>query len=542
MTYEAMRHDVTPEHALAILDSLFSRHSAELSDTQETMLLKRQIELGMAIGRYHTASAALKRLKEHIESFTEPEIMQMELDAGICSYYSGEYASAIKSAFAVLGEHKPDSLSQLDMRAYLLLSNVSARIGAPEESKKFLDMAQEATTKITSDLLRRECEYRIFLGRSGLSLLMEDYKNAYNYLQKSDSLGVHGVAPYCLETNLAIVYDKEGAEDMAESYYKRILDSKSVHYNKCVALNNYADFLMEHGRNDEALAIMDINLPQIRTVDATHVLGIRQLMRFKALAAKGDLEHSIESADSALNIMMTLMAQESRRMYSQVYSKFEADRIAENYTKERITNRWLWIAVIISLLIIIAFGFCIWRLIKRNHSLTIRMEAERTDLAGCHRDYLTRISAMQEELDRKNRDLAKLELKNTHLLTRLDTLTADPYMQQHDSNKIVADIRTELRELSRDGSDWSAFEIYFGQMQPDFYEKLARLHPDLTSGERRMCAFVRAGMKTPEIATLCHRSPRTVESMKYRLKKKLSIPTDLSLDRYLATLDSPPAK
>lgn len=170
------------------------------------------------------------------------------------------------------------------------------------------------------------------------------------------------------------------------------------------------------------------------------------------------------------------------------------------------------------------------------------METERADLADCHRDYLARISAMQEELDRKNRDLAKLELKNTHLLTRLDTLTADSYMQQHDSNKIVADIRTELRELSRDGSDWSAFEIYFGQMQPDFYEKLGRLHPDLTSGERRMCAFVRAGMKTPEIAALCHRSPRTVESMKYRLKKKLSISADMSLDRYLATLDLVPVE
>ncbi|MDE5797282.1 MAG: hypothetical protein K2H75_09225 [Muribaculaceae bacterium] len=533
-----MRHDVTPEYALSMLDSLFSHHSAELSEAYETMLLKRQVELGMAIGRYHTASKALTRLKKSMDKFSFTDVMQMELDAGVCNYYSGEYASAIKSAFAVLGERKPDSLSQLDIRAYLLLSNVSTRIGAPEESKRFLDMAQASMTKITSDSLRRECEYRIFLGRSGRSLIMEDYKSAYDYLQKSDSLGVHGVAPYCLETNLAIVYNKEGSDDMAERYYKRILDSAGVHYNKCVALNNYADFLMEHGRTDEALAIMDINLPQLLALDATHALGIRQMMRFKALADKGDLRRSIESADSALNIMMTLMAQESRRMYSQVYSKFEADRMARDYTKIKGINKTLYISVGIVLALLIGCAVLLWRNRVKQRSLTISMEAGCSDLADCQRDYTARISSMQENLDRKTRELAKLELKNTHLVTRLDSLTADRYIQAHDSSKIVADIKSELRSVSCNDSDWSTFEVYFEQMQPDFYVKLAQLHPDLTTGERRMCAFIKAGMKTPEIATMCHRSPRAVESMKYRLKKKLGLSADLSLDRYLSNLNS----
>ncbi|MDE5877088.1 MAG: hypothetical protein K2H47_06295 [Muribaculaceae bacterium] len=533
-----MRHDVAPEYALSMLDSLFSHHSAELSEARETMLLKRQVELGLAIGRYHTVSKALERLKERMNEFPFSDVMQMELDAGICSYYSGEYAAAIKSAFTVLGERKPDSLLQLDMGAYLLLGNVSTRIDAPEESKRFLDMAQEATAKIVSDSLRRECEYRILLGYSGRSLIMEDYKSAYDYLQKSDSLGVHGVAPYCLETNLAIVYAKEGSDDMAERYYKRILDSDRVHYNKCVALNNYADFLMEHGRTDEALAIMDINLPQLMTVDATHALGIRQLMRFKALADKGDLRRSIESGDSVLNIMMTLMAQESRRMYSQVYSKFEADRLAGEYSKVKGVNRILYIAVGILLILLVGCVVMLWRNAVKQRSLAASMEAGRSDLAGCHRDYLARISAMQDDLDRKTRELAKLELKNTHLVTRLDSLTADHYVQANESSKIVADIKSELRSVSRNSSDWSTFEVYFEQMQPDFYAKLARLHPDLTTGERRMCAFVKAGMKTPEIATMCHRSPRAVESMKYRLKKKLGLSAEVSLDRYLATLDS----
>ncbi|MDE5795773.1 MAG: hypothetical protein K2H75_01555 [Muribaculaceae bacterium] len=538
MAYEIMRHDVAPERALMMLDSLFSHHSKELSDVQEAMLLRRQIELSMAIGRYHTASAALERLRKYKGEFTFADAMKMELDAGVCSYYSGEYAEAIKSAFTVLSERKPDSLSQLDIRAYLLLSNISTRIGAPEESKKFLDIAQKATDRITSDSLRRECEYRIYLGRSGYSMVTEDYKNAYNYLQKSDSLGVHGVAPYCLETNFAVIYYLEGADDMAESYYRRVLEADGIHYNKCVALNNYTDFLIDHGRTDEALAIMDINLPQLITVNATHLIGIRQLMRFKALASKGDLEHSVLSADSALNIMVTLMAQESRRMYSQVYSKFEADRIADNYNNVTHLNKTLCVFGSILLVLFIMCAVRLWFSKIKQRSLTIDIETGRSNLADCHRDYGARISTIQEELDRKNRDLAKLELKNTHLVTRLDSLTAEPYMKENDSTKIVADIKTELRKLSRNSSDWSAFEIYFGQVQTDFYEQLARLHPDLTAGERRMCAFVKAGMKTPEIATMCHRSPRTVESMKYRLKKKLGLSAEVSLDRYLATLDS----
>lgn len=538
MTYEVMRHDVDHEHALTMIDSLFTHHKGELTDAQSTMLLRRQLELAMEIGNYSTASSALAQLKERSSDFPSADALQMELDSGICSYYSGEYASAIKSAFSVLSEDKPESLKELDLGAYLLLSNVSNRIGAPDESLSFLNQAQEMIHKIYQDSLRRVYEYRVLLGQSSRSLIMEDYQNAYYYLQKCDSMRMQGVVPYSMENNFAIVYSIEGSDDMAERYYKDIMNAEGIHYNKCVGLNNYADFLLEHNRIDEALRVMDINLPQLKTIDAIHALGIRQLMRFQALAAKGELRPSIESADSALNIMMMLMAQESRRMYSQVYSKFEADKMADEYDSVRHENTRLYIALGILILIALGAVIWIWFAEKQKRNLVAKMEAGRSDLAGFHRDYIARVDQMQEELNLKNRELTKLELRNTQLMSKVDSIVRAPVIEGKDSQKLVENIRTELRNVRQANSDWSAFEVYFKQVQPDFYDNLTRLHPTLTSGERRMCAFIRTGMKTSEIATLCNRSSRTVESIKYRLKKKLEIPEGITLDHYLSTLGS----
>ncbi len=536
MTYEILRHDVDPQQALNMIDSIFTGYTSNLSTTEESLLLKRQAELAMSIGSYSTASAAFEKLKGRHDDFSFEDALRMDLDAGICNYYSGEYAAAISSALEVLAERKPDSLKDLDLGAYILLSNVSNRIGASEESLKYLDKAQAIAGNLDSDSLRRVAEYRILLGRSSRCLTLEDYRGAYEYLLKSDSLGVRGVAPYCLETNLAIVYSFEKADDMAERYYKAILNSNGVHYNKSVALNNYADFLMNHERIDEALEIMDINLPQLKTVDATHALGIRQVMRFQALAAKGELESSIECADSALNIMMDLMSQESRRTYAQVYGKFETDRTYNELAKKINENTRLYVIIGILSLTIICSGIWIWSVYKERHKMNLKLEKDRSEMAGIHRDYLERIDHMREELDIKNRELTKLELKNSQMSTKLNNIANNPILHGKDYSGLTEGIRTEINDLSRYGSDWNAFEKYFGQVHPDFYEILTLKHPDLTAGERRMCAFIMTGMKTSEIATLCSRSARTVESMKYRLKKKLCLGSEMSLDNYLYSL------
>lgn len=54
-----------------------------------------------------------------------------------------------------------------------------------------------------------------------------------------------------------------------------------------------------------------------------------------------------------------------------------------------------------------------------------------------------------------------------------------------------------------------------------------------------MCAYIFMNLGTKEIATMTNRSTRTVETVKYRLNKKLSPPDGISLGDYLRSLDTP---
>ena len=80
------------------------------------------------------------------------------------------------------------------------------------------------------------------------------------------------------------------------------------------------------------------------------------------------------------------------------------------------------------------------------------------------------------------------------------------------------------------------FIIKFKETYSEFYHNLARQYPDLTSGDLKFCAFVKLNFSNKEIAEYGNMSIRTVESKKYRLRKKMNLPSDIDLNKWIASL------
>ena len=78
------------------------------------------------------------------------------------------------------------------------------------------------------------------------------------------------------------------------------------------------------------------------------------------------------------------------------------------------------------------------------------------------------------------------------------------------------------------------FKTYFDSVHPSFFENLAKTNPNLTANELRLCAFLRMGLSTKEIAALTFREIRSVESARNRLRKKLELNLDENLLVYLS--------
>ena len=76
------------------------------------------------------------------------------------------------------------------------------------------------------------------------------------------------------------------------------------------------------------------------------------------------------------------------------------------------------------------------------------------------------------------------------------------------------------------------FQLFF----PDFIPALLNINPDLVSSELQMCALIKLEFRTKDIAVCTDSTVKSVESRKYRVKKKLNIPGDVNIDCFLSNL------
>lgn len=80
------------------------------------------------------------------------------------------------------------------------------------------------------------------------------------------------------------------------------------------------------------------------------------------------------------------------------------------------------------------------------------------------------------------------------------------------------------------------FYIQIEEIHKDFHLKLKTSFPDLTNLEKRLAGLLRLNLSTKEISTLLNISPKSVEVARYRLKKKMNLDKDITLNNFINNL------
>ena len=156
----------------------------------------------------------------------------------------------------------------------------------------------------------------------------------------------------------------------------------------------------------------------------------------------------------------------------------------------------------------------------------------------------------QEILNLKNENLAKeLEAKQVRLsVSLLQTAHKNQFLndlkgliQQNSlqASNNPSEIKKVIREINReiDQEDyWEQFQFNFDEMHTDFVTTIKHKHPDSSTNDHRLCCFLLLGLSNREIADILHITINGVEQSKYRLKKKLQIADNLTLNDYIKDL------
>lgn len=142
---------------------------------------------------------------------------------------------------------------------------------------------------------------------------------------------------------------------------------------------------------------------------------------------------------------------------------------------------------------------------------------------------------LANEVKFKNLELADTSL---HLVERSDALAKvkEELQKLYRSSGEHPDLKKAIRmvaEMEKNSADWDKFAASFDEMNNDFLKKLRQRYPKLTNTDLKLSAYLQMNLSSKEIAQLMNTSLRGVEIGRYRLRKKLQIPTEQSIADFL---------
>jgi DNA-binding CsgD family transcriptional regulator len=212
--------------------------------------------------------------------------------------------------------------------------------------------------------------------------------------------------------------------------------------------------------------------------------------------------------------------------------------------------RTIW-AGIVYLLIFLTVNYLFYKWLKRKFRLQrAKYEAEQKKLLYIHELEINKTESelvalrnekLEADINFKNSELASSAMhlvKKGELLTKLKSELSQ-VIKGLDNPIAIEELKKMRKSLSEDDNmdqEWENFTKHFDKVHSDFVVGLKEKHPNISASELKLCAYLRMNLTTKEIAQLMNISVRGVEISRYRLRKKLGIPSEQNLFDYLINI------
>jgi len=157
---------------------------------------------------------------------------------------------------------------------------------------------------------------------------------------------------------------------------------------------------------------------------------------------------------------------------------------------------------------------------------------------------LAKLRSKQLEVELKHKS-SELSDSAMNLVRKNDMLQAiDQNMEQLSESvrreetkarlvKKIGDIRKEIKMHMNDDDNWNKFEENFNLIYDNFSQKIMEAFPQLKKSDLKLCVYLRMGLSSKEMASLLNTSVRSIETARYRLRKKLDIDTGSNLTDFI---------
>lgn len=382
--------------------------------------------------------------------------------------------------------------------------------------------------------------FPIYSNMGYLFLKRKEFDSALNYFLEAQKLAVKMKDRGKEMTNLLSlgnINSDMGKYSLALNYYKEAasIAKEQKNYSELTFITyNLIDVYIALGDLNSAMQIAEDALALSQTSNSKS-LEVGSLRKLSALyREQGDFRRSLECLEESIIVGDSIFNSENEERLLKQRTDFELYRAqseedmaekdnALNEANRKINNIIVILVIVILVTLTIILSRVLIRQYKINSQLSNKLEYDETQR-----------TQLQDEIEQQSRELTSNSLlfvkitEQSYLLNSKLRILKSNLSLKSKEQELIKEMEEIINQFVPNKS-WDEFKQYFDKVSPDFYDRLDILYPELTNGEKRMCALISLGLSTKEISSLTGKTSGAVDSIKFRIRRKMNIEADINL-------------
>ena len=147
-----------------------------------------------------------------------------------------------------------------------------------------------------------------------------------------------------------------------------------------------------------------------------------------------------------------------------------------------------------------------------------------------------KIETLNSKNLKKDKEMITLSTNLLHNKQYFKEIKADLKGIKTNDKLITKGIINQIDYVLERDEEWAILKEHFNAVHDNFYDKLIEKHPTISETELRHCMFIKLHMQTKEIAKILLIDPRSVQTGRYRIKKKMNLGENEDLRDYLLNI------
>ncbi len=495
---------------------------------------------------------------------------------GVC-YYTGRLTEASEYYYMALVIAKNLNNTSLTATVLKNLSNVHTQLRnfdiALEHLFQALDIQQESgNRKEESDVL---LNLGITFYESGQIDKAENHLLASLAIKQELEKELHEMIK--VYNNLGLVAKEKKDNDKAIEYYGIALELSRQTGDKqleAVALNNIGSRIMEQN-NPEAIPFL------MESLEISTALGLKKLMlsSYKNLQEYygynqnyqlayhyaqlfQEINDSVYNEESHARILdlqsdyELLMKEKENELLRQAAEIHEQEKQLSMKRENILRLRVFFLIILMIAIAILAISFIIlYNLKQKTLKQGRELFSKESELAALKLENIEKQNnhledmlfaeeeirkLQQSSIDQKNHELtasAILIASKNEVLEKLRKMAIR--INETNMGSTTQNINEMIGEIDKQSDiekQWEQFKKHFESIHRSFFSDLRGRYSDLTNSDLQLCAYIRLNLSTKEISRLMNITPGSVNTHRYRLRKKTGIEDSTSIDEFIHSI------